>query len=200
MCGINRGTRVVRSELSSSGKFPVYQNSLKPLGYYGKSNCPANTAFVISAGAAGDIGFSEEPIWAADDCLCINCPASLISKFVFYYLQNNKSFFNSRVRRASVPRLSRKELELFEIPLPPFAEQERIAGILDKFGALVNDLTKGLPAEIRARQEHMSTTATSCWLSSARFDAAPRQNGKKSGSTRIITNPMIICSGSPTLI
>ena len=37
--------------------------------------------------------------------------------------------------------------------MPPLAEQERIVAILDKFDALVNDLSSGLPAEIAARRK-----------------------------------------------
>lgn len=39
------------------------------------------------------------------------------------------------------------------LPVPPLAEQQRIVDILDKFDALVNDLTSGLPAEIEARRK-----------------------------------------------
>jgi type I restriction enzyme S subunit len=39
------------------------------------------------------------------------------------------------------------------IPVPPFDEQTRIVSILDKFDALVNDLSSGLPAEIKARRQ-----------------------------------------------
>lgn len=39
------------------------------------------------------------------------------------------------------------------IPVPPLEEQERIVAILDKFDALVNDLSFGLPAEIKARRQ-----------------------------------------------
>lgn len=53
---INRGVRVVRSQLSENGKFPVYQNSLTPLGYFEQNNCDGETSFIIVAGAAGEIG------------------------------------------------------------------------------------------------------------------------------------------------
>ncbi|HEY0260718.1 MAG TPA: restriction endonuclease subunit S [Lacisediminihabitans sp.] len=39
------------------------------------------------------------------------------------------------------------------IPLPPLDEQRRIVSILDKFDALVNDLSIGLPAELEARRQ-----------------------------------------------
>lgn len=152
-CTINRGIRVVRNDLNKNGKYPVYQNSLTPLGYYDKSNYPKNTTFIISAGAAGEIGFSKEPMWAADDCLCIICTDSLLSKYVYHYLIEHKIFLISKIRKASIPRLSRVTIEQLPIAVPNISEQQRIVSILDKFEALVNDLTEGLPAEIAAVQE-----------------------------------------------
>ena len=64
---VNRGVRVTRDILNKEGKIPVYQNSLTPLGYFDKSNRKKDTTFVISAGAAGQIGYSEIDFWAADD-------------------------------------------------------------------------------------------------------------------------------------
>ena len=40
-----------------------------------------------------------------------------------------------------------------EFPIPPLSEQQRIVDILDRFDALVNDLSAGLPAEIEARRK-----------------------------------------------
>lgn len=153
VCTLNRGIRVVRNDLNKNGKYPVYQNSLTPLGYYDKSNYPSNTTFIISAGAAGEIGFSKEPMWAADDCLCIICMDDLVSKYVYHYLIEHKIFLISKIRKASIPRLSRVTIEQLPIAIPNISEQQRIVSILDKFEALVNDLTEGLPAEIAAVQE-----------------------------------------------
>lgn len=149
VCEIKRGVRVVKNDLINDGKYPVFQNSLIPLGYYDKNNYPANITFVISAGAAGEIGYTEEPIWAADDCLAIISPNNIINKFIYYCLISNKLFFVSKVRRASVPRLSRTVVDNFEIPIPPLEVQNEIVRILDTFTSQIEELQ----AELQARRE-----------------------------------------------
>lgn len=148
-----RGVRVVRSQLTVDGKFPVYQNSMTPLGYYAESNCSENTTFIISAGAAGEIGYSRKPFWAADDCWYFICHESLNSRFLYYFLQCQRQFILSNVRRASVPRLSRSVIDNMLIPIPSLETQQRIVSILDKFEMLSNSLVDGLPAEIEARRK-----------------------------------------------
>lgn len=148
-----RGKRVVKRELSDSVGHPVYQNSLSILGYYMDSNYPANTSFVIGAGAAGEIGYSLTDFWAADDCFPIICKGTLLDRFVFYFLMQNQAVLKSKVRKASIPRLSRDKIENLEIPVPSPTEQERIVKILDKFDTLTTSLTSGIPAEIKLRKQ-----------------------------------------------
>ena len=54
---------------------------------------------------------------------------------------------------SSVASIRKKMLDNFPIPLPSLEEQRQIATDLDKFDALVNDITQGLPAEIEARRK-----------------------------------------------
>lgn len=56
------------------------------------------------------------------------------------------------VARAKVKRVGAANLGKIVLPVPPIEEQRRIVGILDKFDALVNDLSIGLPAELAARR------------------------------------------------
>ncbi|MDF2090833.1 restriction endonuclease subunit S [Knoellia sp. 3-2P3] len=94
----------------------------------------------------------EGEVAVHDDCFIYR--HNLNPKFVSYYLQT--SGFNDQkakhVARAKVKRISAESLSSLLIPVPPAAEQERIVAVLDKFDALVNDLSYGLPAEIKARQ------------------------------------------------
>ena len=153
ICNIARGTRVTRNELNDSNNYPVYQNSLVPLGYFANSNQSANTTFVIAAGAAGQVGYSKTDFWAADDCFCFDCKELLISRYLYYSLMKEQAFLLSRVRKASVPRLSRTVLEKMIVALPSIDKQRQIVDILDRFDKLCNDISEGLPAEIEARRK-----------------------------------------------
>ncbi len=149
---MKRGKRVIKKELSIEG-FPVYQNSLTPLGYFEQSNCSPKSVFIISAGAAGDIGFSEAPFWAADDCWYFEDLAQVSQRYLYFGLKSQEYTIYSNVRKASIPRLSRNIIEQIKIPIPPIGEQELIVGILDKFDALVNSISEGLPKEIELRKK-----------------------------------------------
>ena len=138
---IERGKRVVRSQLSISGKYPVYQNSLTPLGYHTDYNYNANTTFIIVAGAAGEIGFSDKAFWAADDCFTVVCPENVLNRYIYHLRLNNQNQLASKVRKASIPRLSRSAIENLVIPIPPLDVQCEIVRILDNFTNLTAELT-----------------------------------------------------------
>lgn len=153
MCTIKRGIRVVRKQLKPDGQFPVYQNSLTPMGYYEKWNCPAHTTFIIAAGAAGDIGYSNIKFWAADDCFYFDCSETLLNRFLYYILMSKQSYLYSRVRKASIPRLARNFIEELRIPVPPLPVQAEIVRILDNFTELTAELTEQLTTELTARKK-----------------------------------------------
>lgn len=144
VCKLERGVRVVKKDLQKEGVLPVYQNSLTPLGYYDKSNYPENTTFVICAGAAGEVGFSNKAFWAADDCTCVVCPSFVHSKYIYNYLISNQRILRSQVRKASIPRLSKDVIGKLIVPLPPLSTQFRIVSILDTFEQSISNLEEQL--------------------------------------------------------
>ena len=150
---IERGKRVVRNDLSQEIGYPVYQNALKPLGYYTDKNRNANSVFIIGAGAAGEIGYSCIDYWAADDCFTFVCDDKLNQRYLYFLLMSKQAYLKNNVRKSSIPRLPRIALENMEIPVPPFSVQENIVRILNRFDKLNNDMSEGLPAEIEARKK-----------------------------------------------
>lgn len=62
--------------------------------------------------------------------------------------QKSKGKVKSKVVHSSVPAISD-----IIIPIPPLAEQEKIANMIEMFDHLCNDISNGLPAEIEARKK-----------------------------------------------
>lgn len=150
---LQRGKRLVKKQLTAAGSFPVYQNSLTPLGYFEQSNRVKETSFVICAGAAGEIGYSDTDFWAADDVYTLETSEDISDKFMYYVLLSKQDRLKSQVRKASIPRLSKDAIDKVTFYLPSFTEQERIVSILDNFNTLTTSISEGLPKEIEQRQK-----------------------------------------------
>ena len=76
---------------------------------------------------------------------------SITDKFIFYYLTNMYDFFISKLSGYNMVNLS--QIKNIKILLPPLEEQQRIVSILDKFEALTNSITEGLPLAIEQSQK-----------------------------------------------
>ncbi|WP_173645552.1 restriction endonuclease subunit S [Leptospira interrogans] len=76
-------------------------------------------------------------------------------KFYWHFAQSDLfwSQANQLVSGGAQPQFNANALKEVAIPIPPLAEQERIVDILDKFDALTNSISEGLPREIELRQK-----------------------------------------------
>ena len=112
-----------------------------------------------------DVGETVEDVgkavaWVGDEEVAIHdhCYAfrhSMNPKFVSYCMQTT-SFIAEKakyVARTKVNTLLIDGFSKIRIPVPSLEEQDRIVAILERFDALVNDITAGLPAEIAARRQ-----------------------------------------------
>lgn len=75
-----------------------------------------------------------------------------LTKFIFYYLFKVDEFCKNNTNVSGFASVDMGKLRRMPFPVPPIELQEKIVGILDRFETLVNDLTKGLPAEIEAEK------------------------------------------------
>lgn len=151
VCELARGVRVIKKNLAEEGDIPVFQNALKPLGFNVESNRRGEMAFVICAGAAGQVGYSKVAFWAADDCYTVES-ALMNDRFLYHLLLNQQHKLLSQVRKASIPRLSRAAIEKLRIPVPPMEVQEEIVRVLDTLTELEAELEAKLEAELEAHK------------------------------------------------
>ena len=79
----------------------------------------------------------------------------ILSKFLRYLLTTGsiKKAYMKKVAGGTVKSIPMSELRKIKIPVPSLDTQKKIVELLDRFDALCNDLTSGLPAEIEARQK-----------------------------------------------
>lgn len=120
--------------------------------------------FTGSSETPDEVGMSSvitvdvvEPIYLNSFCIGyrLNDPSILNPEFS-KHLFRSEGMRKQLIRTASgVTRfnVSKARLSQVKVPIPALEEQKRIVSILDKFDALVNDLSSGLPAEIKARRQ-----------------------------------------------
>ena len=100
-------------------------------------------------------GEFSQPVYLNSFSICFRWSENLFDPGYAKHMFNSPEIRREIQRCASgVTRfnLSKKRLEKIFIPVPPLEVQHEIALILDRFDALVNDITSGLPAEIAARR------------------------------------------------
>lgn len=107
---------------------------------YGKTVCIPNDAPAIYASFLIKISLDNTKI--------INRFYWHFSRSSMYWLQAN-----NLASKGGQPQFNSNVLCKVLMPIPPLEEQKRIVAILDRFDALCNDLTSGLPAEIAARKK-----------------------------------------------
>lgn len=63
-------------------------------------------------------------------------------KYLYYYLQTTKAndYYNGALTGSTIKNLGLKALRDFDLPIPPFSEQQRIVSILDTFEASIQNM------------------------------------------------------------
>ena len=122
--------------------------------YRSKYNFPKKGDVLISA--AGTIGrtvvYDGKPAYFQDsNIVWIDNDESIVLNSYLRYCYELKPWKASE--GGTIPRLYNDNIAKAVIAVPSIEEQKRIVSILDRFDAICNDLTSGLPAEIEARQK-----------------------------------------------
>lgn len=158
--------RILKSQTNTTGGIPFYK-----IGTFGKEpdafiseelfqeykekySYPNKGDTLISC--SGTIGrtveFNGEPAYFQDsNIVWLEHDETIVTNKYLQYCYKKKPWQIST--GGTIARLYNDNIHKARIPVPPLAEQERIVAVLDRFDALCNDLTVGLPAEIEARRK-----------------------------------------------
>lgn len=137
------------------GNYTFYARGIQPL----KLNVyDFNETAIITAGDGAGVGkvfhYAQGKYALHQRAYRIVPSADMNPRFVFHYIS---TFFYSYIQKASVSSsvtsLRKPMFINCPIPVPSLVDQARIVAILDKFDALTNSITEGLPREIELRQK-----------------------------------------------
>jgi len=157
--------RIFKNQTSTTGQIPFYK-----IGTFGKLpnafisqeifdeyrrkfSFPKKGDVLLSA--SGTIGrrviYDGKPAYFQDsNIIWIDNDESKVLNMFLYYLYSTVTW---QTEGGTIKRLYNDNLKKIQIPIPPLSKQKEIVAILDKFDALVNDISTGLPAEIAARKK-----------------------------------------------
>ena len=99
---------------------------------------------------------SDSPAVYASFLIRIRLDRSKVLPAYYWHFAQSRAYWdqaNALVSRGSQPQFNANVLRLLRLPVPSLDEQQRCVALLDKFDALVNDLSVGLPAELAARRK-----------------------------------------------
>ncbi|MDK8545333.1 restriction endonuclease subunit S [Corynebacterium pseudodiphtheriticum] len=153
--GGDRPKRYCKGQTEPTDEFPypIYSNGTGNTALYGYTDQFKISEPAVTISARGTIGAHSvrSACFTPIVRLLVLIPDSKLIdlKFLNHVLDVTEIGYSG----GSIPQLTVPKVKRLRIPLPPLEEQRRIVAILDKFDALVNDISTGLPAEIAARRK-----------------------------------------------
>lgn len=140
---------------------PVLSNGIGDKSLYGwtdKAKIEKPSLTISARGTIGWTSYRDRPFFPIVRLLVLTPKIQLNLKYAYYFMKTIENDY--KIPEAGIPQLTKPMLKDVKIPLPyanntekSLAEQARIVAILDKFDALTNSLSEGLPREIELRQK-----------------------------------------------
>jgi type I restriction enzyme S subunit len=97
----------------------------------------------------------DEPAAFASFLIRITVNTDVVMPAFYWHFAQSSAYWRQAQRLVTTggqPQFNANVLKVIALPVPSLDEQRRIVAILDRFDALVNDLSVGLPAELSARR------------------------------------------------
>ena len=152
------GEFVHKDKQSENAEYPVFNGGISNTGYYNDYNEEKDKIIMSARGAnAGYINRVFVNYWAGNSCYTINTNDEIMNwNFLYYVLKNKEKNILSKQQTASIPSISKKQVEGILVPIPPLEVQEEIVRILDNYTKSVEELKEKLNKELIARKKQYS--------------------------------------------
>jgi type I restriction enzyme S subunit len=126
-------SKLQASNGQENGKYKFFTSSLIQKKWIDTATFDGE-ALVLGTGGSASIHHVDGGFSTSTDCFVL-APKNneeLFAKYVYYYISSNLHILEEGFKGAGLKHISKKYIHDLEIPLPPYAEQQRLAEILDK--------------------------------------------------------------------
>lgn len=124
--------------INVNGKYPIY-GSGGVIGYADDFLCEENSTIIGRKGTINNPILVTTKFWNVDTAFGITPYNGMDFKFFFYFC---KSFdFTQLDKSTTLPSLTKSNIELIEIPLPPENEQRRLVSMIDRIFTCIDCIT-----------------------------------------------------------
>lgn len=147
---INFGARITKAK-DAGTLYPVYGGGGESFrtDQYNRQDEWVISRFAMSENCVRRV---RGRFWMLDSGFTFDVAADLNKDYLGQVLLNMQPVIFATSTQSAQKNIDIDGFKRLTIPVPPREEQERIVSILDRFDALVNDLSIGLPAELAARR------------------------------------------------
>lgn len=148
VCEVRRGS-VITKKKATAGEIPVIAGGKQPAYYHNSHNRRPPVVTISASGAyAGFVNFFTEPIYASDCSTIQPISKDRISlMFLYLWLRYNQNKIYTLQQGGAQPHVYPRDLKKISVPIPPLAEQRKIATVLNK-----------IQKNIKAKEELVRTT------------------------------------------
>lgn len=139
----------------NKGNYPVYSSQTADDGVFGRINTfdydGEYITWTTDGAYAGSIFYRKGKFSITNVCGLLKVNVDYVdTKFLVHALSIVvKKYVSAGMGN---PKIMSNVMASVKVQIPSLEEQKRIVDILDKFDTLVNDISIGLPAELRARR------------------------------------------------
>jgi type I restriction enzyme S subunit len=131
ICNPKQWPTISAAELTTDG-YPVY-GANGQIGFYHSYNHEEPTILITCRGATcGTLNISPPRAYVTGNAMALDNPNPYIINFKFLYYALLNRGVDDTITGAAQPQITRSNLSRVSLPVPPLAEQKRIATLLDK--------------------------------------------------------------------
>ncbi|TKF72036.1 hypothetical protein FCV55_06430 [Vibrio sp. F13] len=131
----NYGKALKKEERDDSGSRQVF-GSAGAVGFHSQSITSEQTIVIGRKGSVGKVIWAPMGGWIIDTAYYLKLKDEVELDWRYLYYALKRANLSQKTITTSIPGLNREDFYDTEIPLPPLAEQKRIAAILDKADAI----------------------------------------------------------------